>query len=112
MLFRSVDARVAAVAKAARGFVYYVSLKGVTGAANIDLAEVKARLNQLRKQISLPLGVGFGIRDGAMAKSMAEFADAVVIGSRIVQEIESAPAEQVTVRVSTLIKSIRNAMDS
>ena len=108
----SVDARVAAVAKAARGFVYYVSLKGVTGAANIDLAEVKARLNQLRKQISLPLGVGFGIRDGAMAKSMAEFADAVVIGSRIVQEIESAPAEQVTARVGTLIKSIRSAMDS
>ena len=108
----SVDARVAAVAKAARGFVYYVSLKGVTGAANIDLAEVKARLNQLRRHISLPLGVGFGIRDGAMAKSMAEFADAVVIGSRIVQEIESAPAEQVTARVGTLIKSIRNAMDS
>ena len=108
----SVDARVAVVAKAARGFVYYVSLKGVTGAANVDLAEVKARMNQLRKQISLPLGVGFGIRDGAMAKSMAEFADAVVIGSRIVQEIESAPPEEVTARVGALVKSIRTAMDS
>ena len=108
----SVDARVAAVAKVARGFVYYVSLKGVTGAANVDLAEVKARMNQLRKQISLPLGVGFGIRDGAMAKSMAEFADAVVIGSRIVQEIESAPPEEVTARVGALVKSIRTAMDS
>ncbi len=108
----SVDVRVAAVAKAACGFVYYVSLKGVTGAANVDLAEVKARLAKLRKQISLPLGVGFGIRDGAMAKAMAEFADAVVIGSRIVQEIESAPADQVTARVGTLVKSIRTAMDS
>ncbi|MBI5750737.1 MAG: tryptophan synthase subunit alpha [Hydrogenophilales bacterium] len=108
----SVDARVAAVAKAARGFVYYVSLKGVTGAANIDLSEVKTRLTKLRKQISLPLGVGFGIRDGAMAKAMAEFSDAVVIGSRIVQEIERAPAGQVTARVGALVKSIRTAMDS
>ena len=108
----SVDARVAAVAKAARGFVYYVSLKGVTGAANLDLAEVKARMSQLRKQISLPLGVGFGIRDGAMAKSMAEFADAVVIGSRIVQEIENAPAEEVAARVGALVRSIRTAMNS
>ena len=108
----SVDARVAAVAKVARGFVYYVSLKGVTGAANLDLAEVKARMSQLRKQISLPLGVGFGIRDGAMAKSMAEFADAVVIGSRIVQEIENAPPEEVTARVGALVRSIRTAMNS
>ncbi|MDP1682376.1 MAG: tryptophan synthase subunit alpha, partial [Burkholderiales bacterium] len=81
-------------------------------AANLDLAEVKARLAKLRKQINLPLGVGFGIRDGAMAKAMAEFADAVVIGSRIVQEIESAPADQVTARVGALVKSIRIAMDS
>ncbi len=108
----SVDARVAVIAKAARGFVYYVSLKGVTGAANVDLAEVKARLTKLRKQISLPLGVGFGIRDGAMAKAMAEFSDAVVIGSRIVQEIESAPAGQETARVGALVRSIRSAMDS
>ena len=108
----SVDARVATVAKAARGFVYYVSLKGVTGSANLDLTEVKARMMKLRKQIRLPMGVGFGIRDGAMAKAMAEFSDAVVIGSRIVQEIESAPADQVTARVGALVKSIRTAMDS
>ncbi len=108
----SVAARVKAVAKAARGFVYYVSLKGVTGAANVDLAEVEARLATLRQQISLPLGVGFGIRDGAMAKAMAEFADAVVIGSRIVQEIEGAPADQVAARVGALVKSIRTVMDS
>ncbi len=108
----SVDERIAAVARAARGFVYYVSLKGVTGAANLDLSAVQTRVAQLRQQIALPIGVGFGIRDGATAKAMAEFADAVVIGSRIVQEIESAPAEAVVVRVETLVKSIRTAMDS
>jgi tryptophan synthase alpha chain len=108
----SVDERIAAVARAARGFVYYVSLKGVTGAANLDLSAVQTRVAQLRQQIALPIGVGFGIRDGATAKAMAEFADAVVIGSRIVQEIESAPAEAVVVRVETLVKSIRTTMDS
>ena len=107
----SVKARVAAVARAARGFVYYVSLKGVTGSANLDLGEVKARIAQLRRQIKLPIGVGFGIRDGATAKAMAEFADAVVIGSRIVQEMENASPETVVARVHTLVKSIRTAMD-
>ena len=108
----SVKARVAAVARAARGFVYYVSLKGVTGSANLDLTAVQARLAELRQQISLPLGVGFGIRDGAMAKAMSQFADAVVIGSRIVQEIENASPETVVARVESLVKSIRTAMDS
>lgn len=108
----SVKARVAAVARAARGFVYYVSLKGVTGSANLDLTAVQTRLAELRQQISLPLGVGFGIRDGAMAKAMAQFADAVVIGSRIVQEIENASPETVVAQVESLVKSIRIAMDS
>ena len=108
----STDARVAAVSRVARGFVYYVSLKGVTGAANLELSEVQARLAQLRRQIDLPIGVGFGIRDGATAKAMAEFADAVVIGSRIVQEIESASPETVVAKVESLVKSIRTAMDS
>jgi len=108
----SVDARVAAVARAARGFVYYVSLKGVTGAANLDLSAVQTRLMELRQQITLPIGVGFGIRDGATAKAMVKFSDAVVIGSRIVQEMESAPIETMVARVQTLVKSIRSAMDS
>ena len=108
----SVDARIAAVARAARGFVYYVSLKGVTGSANLAMDEVKARIKQLRKHIQLPIGVGFGIRDGATAKAMAGFADAVVIGSRIVQEMESATPETVVAKVQTLVKSIRTTMDS
>ena len=108
----SVDARIAAVARAARGFVYYVSLKGVTGSANLAMDEVKARIKQLRKHIQLPIGVGFGIRDGATAKAMAGFADAVVIGSRIVQEMENATPETVVAKVETLVKSIRSTMDS
>lgn len=107
----SVAARVAAVAEAARGFVYYVSLKGVTGAANLDVRAVKQRIAELRRQITLPIGVGFGIRDGASAQAMAEFADAVVIGSRIVQEIETAPSDQIIKRVGELVKSLRHAMD-
>ncbi len=108
----SVDARIAAVARVARGFVYYVSLKGVTGSANLAMDEVKARIKQLRKHIQLPIGVGFGIRDGATAKAMAGFADAVVIGSRIVQEMENATPETVVAKVETLVKSIRSTMDS
>ena len=108
----SVDARIAAVARAARGFVYYVSLKGVTGAANLDLDSVQTRLLQLRQKIHLPIGVGFGIRDGATAKAIAQFADAVVIGSRIVQEIEKASPDTAVAQVSTLVKSIRSMMDS
>lgn len=104
--------RVAAVAKMARGFVYYVSLKGVTGAANLDLGEVKRKLASLRKQIALPMGVGFGIRDGATAHAVAEFSDAVVIGSRIVQEIEKSSEGDVIKNVAALVKEIRSAMDA
>lgn len=103
--------RIGAVAKAARGFVYYVSLKGVTGAANLDLSAVQTRVAQLRAQTALPIGVGFGIRDGATARAMAQFADAVVIGSRIVQEIENAPRDQAVARVTDLVSSLRQAMD-
>jgi tryptophan synthase alpha chain len=106
------DSRVADVAKLARGFVYYVSLKGVTGATHLDLAEVKRKLANLRKRLSLPLGVGFGIRDGAMAKAVAEFADAVVIGSRIVQTIEQSSQETVISNVTALVREIRTAMDT
>jgi len=104
--------RVAAVARMARGFVYYVSLKGVTGASHLDLDEVKRRLAALRRQIALPIGVGFGIRDGATARAVAGFADAVVIGSRIVQEIEKSPEGQVVANVAALVKEIRSAMDA
>ena len=78
----------------ARGYVYYVSLKGVTGAGHLDIADVVAKLAEIRRHIALPVGVGFGIRDAASAQAIAAHADAVVIGSRIIQEIEAGPADR------------------
>lgn len=105
------EERVAAVARLARGFVYYVSLKGVTGASHLDLADVKRRLTALKRVIDLPIGVGFGIRDGATARAVAEFADAVVIGSRIVQAMEDTPRAELERRVEGLVREFRQAMD-
>ena len=86
------EARIEQVAKLARGFIYYVSLKGVTGAANLDLQEVSRKIPAIQAAASLPIGVGFGIRDGETARAVARMCDAVVIGSRIVQEIENSHA--------------------
>lgn len=104
------DARLKQVAALGRGYLYYVSLKGVTGAANIDVADVAQRITHIRKYTKLPIGVGFGIRDGQTARSIAQVADAVVIGSRLVQEIESAP-DEAAVRVRVFMSDIRSAMD-
>ena len=108
----SSNARIAAVGKLARGYVYYVSLKGVTGAANIDLTEVAAKLPQIKAVTNLPIGVGFGIRDAATAKAVTAIADAVVIGSRIIQEIEGSNVGNVLDNVSKLLSGIRTAMDA
>jgi tryptophan synthase alpha chain len=104
-------ARVAVVAKQARGFIYYVSLKGVTGAATLDMSEVAARLPVIRAATGLPVGVGFGITDAATARAVATVADAVVIGSRIVQEIEASPRDQVIARVQGFVAGVRAALD-
>jgi len=106
------EARIDAVAKVARGYVYYVSLKGVTGAGNIDAAEVATRLAQIRKQVTLPVGVGFGIRDAASAQAIAAHADAVVIGSRIIEEIEAGPSAAAAARAGAWLKTIRQALDA
>ena len=82
------------MARVGSGFSYYVSLKGVTGAGNIDTDDVARRVAAIREHVKLPIGVGFGIRDAATAKAVAEVADAVVIGSRIIQELENTPKEQ------------------
>ena len=108
----STDERIDEVAKHARGYVYYVSLRGVTGAATLDLSEVSAMLPRIRERIPLPIGVGFGIRDAATARAVAGIADAVVIGSRIVQEIENSPRDRVLDNLSGLLKDIRQAMDA
>ena len=80
--------RVAAMAEYASGYLYYVSLKGVTGAATLNVADVTAKLKEIRRHSSLPIAVGFGIRDAASAKAVGAIADAVVVGSALVAEIE------------------------
>jgi tryptophan synthase alpha chain len=107
----STEERIAQVAKFGSGFSYYVSLKGVTGAANIDTQEVAQRIAAIRKHVKLPIGVGFGIRDAATAKAIAAVSDAVVIGSRIIQELENTPREKAVEAVQTFIAGIRTALD-
>jgi tryptophan synthase alpha chain len=104
------DARLKQVAALGRGYLYYVSLKGVTGAANIDVADVAQHLARIRSCTNVPIGVGFGIRDGETARSIAQVADAVVIGSRLVEEMESAPKDAVN-RARAFMAGIRDAMD-
>ncbi|HSF47191.1 MAG TPA: tryptophan synthase subunit alpha [Burkholderiales bacterium] len=107
----SSENRIEEVAKRARGYLYYVSLKGVTGAGHLDLAEVEKKLPAIRKRTDLPIGVGFGIREAAQARAIATIADAVVIGSRLVEEIESSPPERMLENVKTWLKTIRNILD-
>jgi tryptophan synthase alpha chain len=106
------EARMAIVARLARGYVYYVSLKGVTGAGHLDTADVIAHLAEIRRHVSLPVGVGFGIRDTASAQAIAAHADAVVIGSRIIQEIEAGPPDQAAARAGAWLATIRTALDA
>ena len=86
----STDARIQAVAAVARGYVYYVSLKGVTGAGNLDVADVAGKLSNIRRHVHIPVGVGFGIGDPRTAAQVAEVADAVVIGSKLIDTIDRA----------------------
>ncbi len=103
--------RIQQVAKMAKGYIYYVSLKGVTGASHLDLQDVSAMLKQLRNYISLPIGVGFGIRDGTTAKAVAGLADAVVVGSRIIEEIEKSSGTELLSNVGDLLNTLRKAID-
>ena len=99
------------VAAIARGYVYYVSLKGVTGSGNLDTAAVAARVPKIREAIGLPVGVGFGIRDAATARQLAGVADAVVVGSRIIEEIEQSTPDSVCQRVHALVAELRQGVD-
>ena len=104
-------ARIAAITALARGFVYYVSLKGVTGSASLDQAEVAAKVAAIRTGAGLPVGVGFGIRDAETARRVAEVADAVVIGSRIVEEIERSSSAALLDNVGNFVAGVRAALD-
>jgi tryptophan synthase alpha chain len=106
------EKRMDAIARLCRGYAYYVSLRGVTGAGHLDTSEVIARLSEIRKRVPLPIGVGFGIRDAAGAQAIAAHADAVVIGSRIIQEIEAGPAATAAERAGAWLATIRSAVDA
>ena len=103
--------RVELIVNQASGFVYYVSLKGVTGAANLDIVEVASRVASIRQQTNLPVGVGFGIRDAATAKATAAIADAVVVGSRMVLAIEASNEANLLSNVATLMAELKAAVD-
>ncbi|MBM3351117.1 MAG: tryptophan synthase subunit alpha [Betaproteobacteria bacterium] len=104
--------RVDLIVSQASGFVYYVSLKGVTGAANLNISEVSNRVASIRKQTDLPVGVGFGIRDAATAKATAAIADAVVVGSRMVLAIEASDDDNLMNNVALLMDELKSAVDS
>lgn len=107
----STEQRFDDVAQAGSGYIYYVSLKGVTGSATLDFDEVAARLPQIRARVGMPVGVGFGIRDAATARRIGEIADAVVVGSRIIEEIERSPRDQAAANVRAFVRSLREALD-
>jgi len=108
----STDKRIGEVARIGSGYLYYVSLRGVTGASHIDLAEISSRMPKIRAATRLPIGVGFGIRDAESARRVAASADAVVIGSRIIEEIEGGKPEDAAMRVKAFLKPIRQALDT
>ena len=107
----STDVRIKQVAGVASGYVYYVSLKGVTGAGTLDVGAVEAMLPRIRQHIQIPVGVGFGIRDAATAKAIGKVADAVVIGSKIIQLIDGQPRDQVAIVARDFLREIRTALD-
>ncbi len=108
----STDARMDLVARVASGYVYYVSLKGVTGAGHLDTAAVEAMLPRIRAHVSVPVGVGFGIRDAQTAQAIGRVADAVVIGSRLIQLLESSPPGQEIAEVESFLRNVRQALDA
>ena len=108
----STDERMAQVARVASGYVYYVSLKGVTGSGALDTAAVEQMLPRIRQHVTIPVGVGFGIRDAATAQAIGKVADAVVIGSRIIQLIEDQEHAKVVPLTIDFLRGIRKALDA
>jgi len=108
----STPERMAQVGRIATGYVYYVSLKGVTGSGALDTGAVEAMLPRIRAHVAVPVGVGFGIRDAATAQAIGKVADAVVIGSKIIQLIDNQPRDQVASTAQSFLREIRTAMDS
>jgi tryptophan synthase alpha chain len=108
----STDERMAQVARVASGYVYYVSLKGVTGSGALDTSAVEQMLPRIRQHVTIPVGVGFGIRDAATAQAIGKVADAVVLGSRNIQLIEVQEHAKVVPLTIDFLRGIRKAMDA
>lgn len=110
----STDSRMQDVARLGSGYLYYVSLRGVTGAGNIDLSSVSERVALIRQFTSMPIGVGFGISDASSATAVASAADAVVIGSALIRIMEDAQQRQMNpvAEASTFLAGIRQALDA
>jgi tryptophan synthase alpha chain len=104
------DNRIKLITEQATGFLYYVSLKGVTGSANIDINQVSERVNNIKKYSDLPIAVGFGVRDPETAKQVALISDAVVIGSRIINEVENSKQESLLANIRSLLFEIKKAI--
>lgn len=109
----STDERIRKMGQLGRGYLYYVSLKGVTGASHLDLTDVERKLSEIRALVDLPLGVGFGVKNAEVAAAISKFADAVVVGSALVEKIEVAQgdADRALNEIVELLKSMRTAMD-
>ncbi len=108
----STEQRMKDVGRIASGYVYYVSLKGVTGAGHLDIAAVADMLPRIRQHVRVPVGVGFGIRDAATARAVAASADAVVIGSRLIQLLETETRDNAAAVARTFMAEIRTALDA
>ncbi len=108
----STTERMQQVARVASGYVYYVSLKGVTGSGALDTAAVEAMLPRIREHVSIPVGVGFGIRDAATAQAIGRVADAVVIGSRIIEMLDGQPHEKIVPLTIDFLRGVRKALDA
>ena len=107
----STEQRIKDVARIASGYVYYVSLKGVTGAGHLDTAAVALAVPRIQAHVKIPVGVGFGIRDAATAKAVAAVSDAVVIGSRLVQILEAQTKDNAVAAAQAFMAEIRAALD-
>jgi tryptophan synthase alpha chain len=108
------DERLDKICEVASGFLYYVSLKGVTGSNQLDINAVSDKLAEIRSKTELPLGVGFGIRDAEIAKAVGAVCDAVVVGSALVERIaeHAENSEKMKKEITSFIGSLRNALDS
>lgn len=107
----STDERIKHVIQQARGFIYYVSLKGVTGAATLNTQAAAERIAKIKQQTDLPVGVGFGISDAASAKAIGQVADAVIVGSAFVKPFATLDSEQAAAQAVAKVKELRTALD-